>query len=98
MAVLRRVLIEEPMSAEAYYLTGRIHLQQGDRGRALNSLRTVLFFDNNFVDAYILLVKIYVEMGDCLQAKNLLTSAQKIDKTNQEVVGLERLVSRCSIR
>ena len=95
MAVLRRVLVSEPMSAEAYLLLGNIHLRRGDLDQSVSSLKTALFWDNQLIDAHIALGKIYFEKGDCLQAKNYSASATAIDKENQNAVGLERQIERC---
>ena len=98
MAVLRRVLVSEPMSAESYYLLGMIHLRRGDLDQAVSSLKTALFWDNRLIDAYIALTKIYMQKGDCLQAQNYYRSVAEIDSENQEVQGLQRLVERCSTK
>jgi tetratricopeptide (TPR) repeat protein len=111
MAVLRRVLVSEPMSAESYYLLGMIHLRRGDKDQSVSSLKTALFWDNRLINAYIALIKIYLEKGDCLQTKNYLTSAlevlsqlkdstsaAQIEEKMQEVNGLQRLVERCSTK
>ena len=98
MAVLRRVLVGEPMSAESYYLLGMIHLRRGDLDQSVSSLKTALFWDNRLIDAYIALVKIYLQKGDCLQAQNYYRSASEIEAENQEVQGLQRLVERCSTK
>ncbi|HEY8561669.1 MAG TPA: tetratricopeptide repeat protein [Pyrinomonadaceae bacterium] len=112
MAVLRRVLTGEPMSAESYYLLGMIHLRRGDKEQAVSSLKTALFWDNRLVSAYIGLVKIYLEKGDCLQAKNYLTSATEVvnqlerdssasgqvEEKKSELEGLQRLVEKCSTK
>lgn len=98
MAVLRRVLVGEPMSAESYYLLGMIHLRRGDLDQSVSSLKTALFWDNRLIDAYIALVKIYLQKGDCLQAQNYYRSASEIETENQEVQGLQRLVERCSTK
>lgn len=95
MAVLRRVLVSEPMSAEAYLLLGNIHLRRGDLEQSISSLKTALFWDNQLIDAHIALGKIYLQKGDCLQAKNYSASAMVIDKENQNALGLERQIERC---
>jgi tetratricopeptide (TPR) repeat protein len=95
MAVLRKILASEPMSAEAYLLLGNIHLRRGDLEQAVSSLKTALFWDNKLIDARIGLGKIYLQRGDCLQAKNYSVSAIEIDKENQDALGLERLVEKC---
>lgn len=95
MSVLRRVLVSEPMSAEAYLLLGNIHLRRGDLEQSISSLKTALFWDNQLIDAHIALGKIYLQKGDCLQAKNYSASAMVIDKENQNALGLERQIERC---
>jgi tetratricopeptide (TPR) repeat protein/TolB-like protein len=96
MVVLRKVLVSEPMSAEAYLLLGNIHLRRGDLEQAVSSLKTALFWDNRLTTAHVGLGKIYLQRGDCLQAKNYAASALAIDAENQDAVGLERQVERCS--
>jgi len=96
MGVLRRVLVSEPMSAEAYLLLGNIHLRRGDLEQAVSSLKTALFWDNRLINAHVALGKIYLQKGDCLQARNYTASATAIDAENQDAVGLGRQVERCS--
>ena len=96
MAVLRRVLASEPMSAESYLLLGKIHLRRGDIEQAISSFKTSIFWDNRTIEAHVSLGKIYVEKGDCLQAKNYAASALEIDQENQDAIGLQRLSERCS--
>ena len=96
MGVLRRVLVSEPMSAEAYLLLGNIHLRHGDLEQAVSSLKTALFWDNRLINAHVALGKIYLQKGDCLQARNYTASATAIDAENQDAVGLGRQVERCS--
>ena len=95
MGVLRKILVSEPMSAEAYYLLGMIHLRRGDLDQATSSLKTALFWDNRVIDAHVSLGKIYLQKGDCLQAKNYVASALAIDAENQDATGLQRQVERC---
>jgi tetratricopeptide (TPR) repeat protein len=96
MTTLRKVLVSEPMSAEAYLLLGNIHLRRGDLEQAVSSLKTALFWDNRLTTAHVGLGKIYLQKGDCLQAKNYAASALAIDAENQDAAGLERQVERCS--
>jgi len=96
MVVLRKVLVSEPMSAEAYLLLGNIHLRRGDLEQAVSSLKTALFWDNRLITAHVGLGKIYLQKGDCLQAKNYAASAEAIDKENQDALSLQRQVERCS--
>ncbi len=96
MAILRKILASEPMSAEAYLLLGNIHLRRGDLEQAVSSLKTALFWDNRLINAHIGLGKIYLQRGDCLQAKNYVSSALAVDAENQDALGLQRQVERCS--
>ncbi|MDM7922677.1 MAG: tetratricopeptide repeat protein, partial [Pyrinomonadaceae bacterium] len=96
MAVLRRVLVSEPMSAESYLILGKIHLRRGDRDQAISSFKTTLFWDNRQIDAHIALGKLYLEKNDCQQAKTFAISALEIDQNNPEALGLQRQVERCS--
>ncbi len=96
MAVLRKILASEPMSAESYLLLGNIHLRRGDLEQAVSSLKTALFWDNKLVTAHVGLGKIYLQRGDCLQAKNYSMSALAVDAESQDALGLQRLVERCS--
>ncbi|MBA3632109.1 MAG: tetratricopeptide repeat protein [Acidobacteria bacterium] len=96
MAVLRKVLVSEPMSAEAYLLLGNIHLRRGDLEQSVSSLKTALFWDSQLINAHIALGKIFLEKRDCLQAKNYSVSALTIDAENQDALGLQRQVERCS--
>ncbi len=95
MAILRRVLASEPMSAEAYFILGNIHLRRGDLEQAVSSLKTALFWDNKLVMAHVGLGKIYLQRGDCLQAKNYTSSALAVDAENQDALGLQRQIERC---
>ena len=96
MATLRKVLVGEPMSAQAYLTLGKIHLRRGDLEQAISSFKTALFWDNRLIDAHVSLGKIYLEKGDCLQAKNYGASALAIDENYPEALALQRLGERCS--
>ena len=96
MAVIRRVLAGEPMSAESYLILGKIHLRRGDLDQAISSFKTAVFWDNRQIDAHVSLGKIYLERGDCLQVKNYAASAIEIDAENQDAIALQRQAERCS--
>lgn len=96
MEVLRRVLVQEPMSAESYLLLGKIHLRRGDVEQALSSFKTALFWKNSLVEGHVFLGRIYMQKGDCLQARNYSRSALEIDPDNDEAIAFERQVERCS--
>lgn len=96
MAVVRRVLAAEPMSAESYLILGKIHLRRGDLDQAVSSFKTAIFWDNRQIDAHVSLGKIFLERGDCLQVKNYSASAMEIDAENQDAIALQRQAERCS--
>lgn len=95
---LRQVLVNQPMSATAYLVIGKIHLRRGDIEQAVSSLKTALFWNNQLIEAHILLGKTYFEREDVLQAKNYSSSALAIDSDNNRAQALSRLVEgRASI-
>ncbi|MFN2390836.1 MAG: tetratricopeptide repeat protein [Pyrinomonadaceae bacterium] len=95
MLVLQRIIVSEPMSAEAFFLRGMINLRRGNLDESVAQLRTALFWDNRLINAHVALGKIYLQRGDCLQAKNYAASAIAIDAENQDAIGLTRQVERC---
>lgn len=96
MAVIRRILAGEPMSAESYLILGKLHLRRGDLDQAVSAFKTAIFWDNQQIDAHVNLGKIYLERGDCLQVKSYSASAMEIDPENQEAIALQRQSERCS--
>lgn len=96
MSVLRRILVSEPMSAESYLLLGLIHLRQGEIDQATSSLKTALFWDNRLIQANVSLGRIFLQKGDCLQAKNYSRLALELGPENEDALGLQRQVERCS--
>jgi len=93
---LRRVLISEPMNAESYLMLGKIYQSRGETDQAISQFKTAIFWDNRLVDAPVALGKIYSEKGSCDLAKTYAVLAQELDPTNQEVMGLQRIVEKCS--
>lgn len=87
---LRRVLVIEPMSAEAYLLIGRIYQRRGDLDAAISALKTAVFWDAKLIDAHILLGRIFLARGDRAMATTYANSAIQIDANNQEAVALHR--------
>ncbi|MEJ7863406.1 MAG: tetratricopeptide repeat protein [Pyrinomonadaceae bacterium] len=95
MTFLSKILVREPMTAEAHLLFGNIYLRRGDLEQSVNYFKTALFWDNRLINAHIALGKIFYQKGDCLQAKTFSASALAIDAENQEATGLQRQVERC---
>lgn len=89
---LRRVLMIEPMNAEAYLLIGRIHLRRGDQEQAISALKTAIFWDAKLIDAHVLLGRIFLERGDRAMAMTYARNAIQIDPNNQEAIALQRQV------
>jgi Flp pilus assembly protein TadD len=89
---LRRVVMIEPMNAEAYLLTGRIYMRRGELDAAINQLKTSIFWDSKLIDAHILLGRIFLERGDRTMAMTYARSAMQIDPNNQEAIALQRQV------
>jgi len=92
LAELRRVLMIEPMNAEAYLLIGRIHLRGGEQEQAISALKTAIFWDAKLIDAHILLGRIFLERGDRAAAMTYARNAIQIDPNNQEAIALQRQV------
>ena len=89
---LRRVVMVEPMNAEAYLLNGRIHQRRSDLNAAIGALKTAIFWDPKLIDAHILLGRIFLERGDRSMAMAYARSAMQLDANNQEAIALQRLV------
>lgn len=89
---LRRVLMIEPMNAEAYLLIGRIHIRRGDQEQAISALKTAIFWDSKLIDAHVLLGRLFLERGDRAMAMTYARNAIQIDPNNQEAVALQRQV------
>jgi tetratricopeptide (TPR) repeat protein len=89
---LRRVLMIEPMNAEAYLLIGRIHLRRGDQEQAISALKTAIFWDAKLIDAHVMLGRIFLERGDRAMAMTYARNAVQIDPNNQEAIALQRQV------
>lgn len=96
MAVIRRILAGEPMSAESYLILGKIHLRRGDMDQAQSAFKTAIFWDNKQIDAHVALGKIFFEKGDCLQVKSYSASALEINAEYSDAVALGRQAERCS--
>ncbi len=96
MAVVRRILVSEPMNAESYLILGKIHLRRGDREQAQGAFKTAIFWNNKLIDAHVALGRIHLERGECLQVKTFAASALEIDSENPDALALSRQADRCS--
>ncbi|HEY9281868.1 MAG TPA: tetratricopeptide repeat protein [Pyrinomonadaceae bacterium] len=90
---LNRVLMIEPMNAEAHLYIGRVHTRRGDLQRAISSLKAALFWSNQkSVDAHVLLGRIFLEKGDRAQALVHARTAIQLDPNHQDALALYRQV------
>ena len=89
---LRRVVMVEPMNAEAYLLSGRIYERRSDLDSAIGALKTAIFWDAKLIDAHILLGRIFFQRGDRTMAMTHAKSAIQLDSNNQEAIALQRQV------
>jgi tetratricopeptide (TPR) repeat protein len=90
---LNRVLMIEPMNADAHLYIGRVHTRRGDLQRAISSLKAALFWSNQkSVEAHVLLGRIFLERGDRAQALVHARSAIQLDPNHQEALALYRQV------
>jgi tetratricopeptide (TPR) repeat protein/TolB-like protein len=89
---LNRVLMIEPMNAEAHLYIGRVHTRRGDLARAVSSLKSALFWNPKLVDAHVLLGRIFLEQGDRAQALAHAKTAIQLDPNHQDALALYRQV------
>jgi tetratricopeptide (TPR) repeat protein len=94
LAELRQAVIDEPTSADAFLLTGRIHVQRNDQEAAIAALKTALFWDSKLIDAHILLGRIFFARGDLAEARKYAGSALALDPNNAEAQSLQRQILR----
>jgi len=90
---IRKLLIIEPTTAEAFLLSGKINQRRGDQDAAIAALKTAIFWDSRLIDAHILLGRIFLEKGDLGEARKYATSAIAIDPNNPEAMALQRSVT-----
>lgn len=89
---LNRVLMVEPNNAEVYLYIGRVHVRRADPARAINPLKTALFWSPKLIDAHVLLGRIYLEQGDRAQALVHARTAIQLDPNHQDALALYRQV------
>lgn len=93
LAEIRKLLIIEPTTAEAFLISGRIQQRRGDQEAAIAALKTAIFWDSRLIDAHILLGRIFLEKGDLNEARKYATSAITLGPDNQEALALQRQVT-----
>ena len=75
------ILKRDPLSAEAYFMTGRITLDMGDTIRTVKSLQKSVQLDADNKDAWVFLGRIYSKKGDD-KAIQFFDNALRLDTTD----------------
>ncbi|WP_319761221.1 CheR family methyltransferase [Maridesulfovibrio sp.] len=79
-----RAIELDRMNPGAYFLLGQVHLQLGDRDRALSAMRNAAFLDSGFIMAHVMLGNIYHDNGDRNAAMRYFRIAiQELEKVDQ---------------
>jgi tetratricopeptide (TPR) repeat protein len=81
---LDHILLRDPQSAEAYFMTGRVALDMGDTIRAMKSLQKSVQFDAENKDAWIFLGRLYSNKGNTL-ALQFFDNALRLDSTDVQI-------------
>ncbi|MFZ4632926.1 MAG: tetratricopeptide repeat protein [Saprospiraceae bacterium] len=85
LKTLDRILQRDPQNADAFYMAGRVALDQGDTTRSIVALRKSLTFDADNEDAWLILGRIYTNRKNP-QALQCFDNALRIDSTLLEAV------------
>jgi tetratricopeptide (TPR) repeat protein len=95
MVEIRKLMMIEPTSAQAFLLSGQINQRRGDQEAAIAALKTAIFWEHQrpLIEAHILLGRIFLERGDIGEARKYAASALTIDPNNQEAIALQRAVT-----
>ena len=88
---LKRVVLEEPTNAEAYWLLGQVNQQLHDPQAAIDAFKTAIFWEPRLIDAHISLVRILLTRNKHSEAKKYLKWALEIDPANPEVLALHKI-------
>ncbi len=81
---LNHVLTRDPLNAEAYFITGRITLDQGDTTRTIKSLQKSVQLDADNKDAWVFLGRIYSNRFND-NAIQFYDNALRLDSTDVQV-------------
>jgi len=73
-----RALDADPANADAYYLLGMTHTEEGNSGLAAEALRKAVYLDPNFVLAYLALANELEKIGDRAGAERATTNARRL--------------------
>ena len=80
LKTLDRILQRDPQNADAFYMAGRVALDQGDTTRSIVALRKSLTFDADNIDAWLILGRVYTNRKNP-QALQCFDNALRIDST-----------------
>ena len=83
LTTLDKILKINPQHPEAFFMAGRVALDQGDTTRAIASLRKSVQFDADNADAWRFLGRIYLNRNDP-SAIQYLDNALRVDSTDLE--------------
>jgi tetratricopeptide (TPR) repeat protein len=81
---LEHIITRDPLSAEAYYMTGRITLDMGDTIKTIQALKKSVQLDADNKDAWVFLGRIYSKQRNDL-AIQFFNNALRLDSTDVQV-------------
>jgi len=77
LEIAKKVILQDPMQPEAYYLQAVISLEMDQILEAKNNLRKALYIDPDFVPAYLELITLKIQEGNTNIAASLCQQAMK---------------------
>jgi len=83
LTTLDKILKQNPQNPEAFFMAGRVALDQGDTTRAIASFRKSVQFDADNADAWRFLGRIFMKRNDP-SAIQYLDNALRVDSTDLE--------------
>ncbi len=94
MAAAQKLLEIAPQSHDAHLLIARVLERRGDFDRAMNALKSALFWNNRLAPAHVLSGRISVLKNDCTAAQSSAAKALQIAPTDQDALALQRLIEQ----
>jgi len=94
MTSAQKLLEIAPQSYDAHLLIARVLERRGDFDRAMNALKSALFWNPRLTPALILAGRIAVLKNDCASAQGSVTKALQISPTDQDALALQRLIEQ----
>ena len=83
LETLNKILLMDPQNAEAFYMAGRVALDQGDTTKAVASLQKSVKLDSDNEDAWMFLGRIFGDRNNPV-AIQYFDNALRLDSTNLE--------------